>query len=77
MVLKKTFPDFNIFSLIMAENPLFFHNFPDWKKSSIISLISLIGGNPDYRPVYTYHISRYARVRHHQSLSLCQWRQTI
>ena len=34
MVLKKKFPDFKFFSLILAENPLFFPDFPDWKKSS-------------------------------------------
>ena len=40
-----------MFSLILAENPLFFPDFPDWKKSSkfsLNSLISLIGGNPAY-----------------------------
>ena len=45
----KKFPDLKIFSLILAENPLFFPDFPDWKKSSkfsLNSLISLIGGNP-------------------------------
>ena len=46
MVLKKKFPDLKIFSLILAENPLFFPDFPDWKKFSKFSLISLIGGNP-------------------------------
>ena len=45
MVLKKV-PDLKFFSLILAENPLFFPDFPDWKKSSKFSLISLIGGNP-------------------------------
>ena len=37
--------------MILAENPLFSPDFPDWKKSSKISLIfliSLIGGNPDF-----------------------------
>ena len=46
----KKFPDLKFFSLILAENPLFFPDFPDWKKSSKISLnslISLIGKNPD------------------------------
>ena len=38
---------FEIFSPILAENFLFFPDFPDWKKSSKFSLISLIGGNPD------------------------------
>ena len=33
-------------SLTLAENPLFFPNFPDWKKSSKMFLISLIGWNP-------------------------------
>ena len=36
------------FSLILAENPQFFPDFPDWKKSSKFSLNSLIGGNPDH-----------------------------
>ena len=47
--LEKKFPDLKFFSLILAEKPLFFPDFPDWKKSSKISLnslISLIGGNP-------------------------------
>ena len=34
------FPDF-------GWNPVFFPDFPDWKKSSKFSLNSLIGGNPD------------------------------
>ena len=42
----KKFPDLKFFSLILAENPLFFPDFPDWKKSSKFSLIFLIGGNP-------------------------------
>ena len=45
----KKFPDFK-FPLILAENPPFSPDFPDWKKSSKISLnspIFLIGGNPD------------------------------
>ena len=47
--LEKKFPDLKFFSLILAENPLFFPDFPDWKKSSkfsLNSLISLISGNP-------------------------------
>ena len=44
--MKKKFPDFKIFSLILAENPLFFPDFPYWEKSSKFSLNSLIGGNP-------------------------------
>ena len=47
--MEKKFPDLKFFSLILAEKPLFFPDFPDWKKSSKISLnslISLIGGNP-------------------------------
>ena len=47
--LGKKFPDLKFFSLILAENPLFFPDFPDWKKPSkfsLNSLISLIGGNP-------------------------------
>ena len=47
--LEKKFPDLKFFSLILAEKPLFFPDFPDWKKSSkfsLNSLISLIGGNP-------------------------------
>ena len=51
MVWKK-FPDLKFFPLILAENPLFFPDFPDWKKSSKISLISLIGGNPVFGKVY-------------------------
>ena len=46
----KKFPDLKFFSLILAEKPLFFPDFPDWKKSSkfsLNSLISLIGGNPE------------------------------
>ena len=35
-----------IFSLILAENPLFFPDFPDWRKCSKFSLNSLMGGNP-------------------------------
>ena len=49
MVWKKKFPDLKFFPLILAEKPLFFPDFPDWKKSSkfsLNSLISLIGGNP-------------------------------
>ena len=48
MVWKKV-PWFEIFPLILAENPPFFPNFPDWRKSSKFSpnsLISLIDGNP-------------------------------
>ena len=51
MVLKKKFPDFKIFPLILAEKPLLFPDFPDWKKSSkfsLNSLIFLIGGSPAY-----------------------------
>ena len=44
--LEKKFPDLKFFSLILAENPRFFPDFPDWKKSSKFSLNSLIGGNP-------------------------------
>ena len=47
--LGKKFPDLKFFSLILAEKPLFFPDFSDWKKSSkfpLNSLISLIGGNP-------------------------------
>ena len=43
--LEKKFPDLKFFQLILAENPLFFPDFPDWKKSSKFSLISLISGN--------------------------------
>ena len=44
---EKKFPDLKFFSLILAvKNPLFFPDFPDWKKSSKFSLNSLIGGNP-------------------------------
>ena len=49
--LEKKFPDLKFFSLILAEKPLFFPDFPDWKKSSkfsLNSLISLIGGNPGF-----------------------------
>ena len=46
MVWEK-FPDLKFFSLILAEKTLFFPDFPDWKKSSEISLNSLIGGNPE------------------------------
>ena len=46
--LKKKFPDLKYFSLILAEKPLFFPDFPDWKKSSKISLNSLISGNPAF-----------------------------
>ena len=42
MVLKKS-SDFKFFPLILAENPMFFPDFTDWKKSS---KSSLIGGNP-------------------------------
>ena len=51
--LGKKFPDLKFFSLILAEKTLFFPDFPDWKKSSEISLNSLIGGNPaqaNFRP---------------------------
>ena len=44
--LEKKFPDLKFFSLILAEKPLFFPDFPVWKKSSKFSLNSLIGGNP-------------------------------
>ena len=47
--LGKKFPDLKYFSLILAENLLFVPDFPDWKKSlkfSLISLNTLIGGNP-------------------------------
>ena len=50
--MDKKFPDLKFFSLILAEKPLFFPDFPDWKKSSkfsLNSLISLIGGNPVFR----------------------------
>ena len=43
---EKKFLDLKFFPLILAENPLFFPDFPDWKKSSKFSLISLIGGKP-------------------------------
>ena len=43
---EKKFPDLKFFPLILAKKPLFFPDFPDWKKSSKFSLISLIGGNP-------------------------------
>ena len=46
MVLKKKFPDLKISSLILAENPPFSPDFPDWKKASKFIPISLIGGNP-------------------------------
>ena len=46
MVWKKS-SDLKFFSLILAENPRFFPDFPDWKKSSKFSLNSLIGGNPE------------------------------
>ena len=36
-----------MFSLILAENLLFFPDFPDMKKLSKFPLISLISGNPD------------------------------
>ena len=36
--LEKKFPDLKFFSLILAEKPLFFPDFPDWKKSSKFSL---------------------------------------
>ena len=48
MVWKKKFLYLNFFSLILAQNPLFLPDFPVWKKSSKFSLISLIGGNPEY-----------------------------
>ena len=46
MAWKKKFPNLNFFPLILAENPKFFPEFPDQKKSSKFSLISLIDGNP-------------------------------
>ena len=46
MVFKKI-PLFEMFPLILAENPLFSPDFPYWKKFSKFSLISLTGGNPD------------------------------
>ena len=52
--LGKKFTDLKFFSLILARNPLFFPDFPDWKKPSkfsLNSLISLIGGNPEYQAV--------------------------
>ena len=49
--LGKKFPDLKFFSLILAGNPLFFPDFPDWKKPSKFSLNSLIGGNPEYQAV--------------------------
>ena len=46
--LGKKFPDLKYFPLILAENPIFYPDFPDWKKSSKFSLNSLIGGNPAF-----------------------------
>ena len=46
--LEKKFPDLKIFPPILAENTLFFPDFPDWKKSSKFSLNFLIGGNLDH-----------------------------
>ena len=57
MVWKK-FPDLKFFSLILAEKPLFFPDFPDWKKSSKFSLNSLIGENPAIGRVYGLSIRR-------------------
>ena len=59
MFLKK-FPDFKIFSLILAENPLFSPDFPDWKKSSKFSLNSLIGGNPDLGKLF--HMLDHSKI---------------
>ena len=47
MVLKKKFLGLKFFSLILAENLLFFPDFPNWKFSKFC-LISLIGGNPGF-----------------------------
>ena len=47
----KKVPWFEIFFPDFGWKPLFFPDFPDWKKSSkfsLNSLISLIGGNPVY-----------------------------
>ena len=44
--LLENFPDWKIFPLTLAEKLLFFLDFPDWKRFSKFSLISLIGGNP-------------------------------
>ena len=46
--LGKKFSDLKYFPLILAENPIFYPDFPDWKKSSKFSLNSLIGGNPAF-----------------------------
>ena len=35
--LGKKYPDLKFFPLILAENPLYFPDFPDWKKSSKFS----------------------------------------
>ena len=43
--MEKKFSDLKLFSLILAENPLIFPDFPDWKKST---KFSLIGGKPVY-----------------------------
>ena len=43
---EKKFPDLKIVPSFWLKNPLFFPYFPDWKKSSKFSLISLIGRDP-------------------------------
>ena len=62
--LEKKFPDLKFFSLILAEKPLFFPDFPDWTKSSkfsLNSLISLIGGNPGRTYYSSYQMSAPVR----------------
>ena len=61
MIWKKV-PWSEFFSLILAEKPLFFPDFPDWKKSSKFSLISLIGGNPASVGLFT-HDKKHTNIR--------------
>ena len=61
MVWEKKFPDLKFFSLILAENHLLFPDFPDWKDSSkfsLISLNSLIGGNPDQAKILKFELKK-------------------
>ena len=53
--LERKFPDLKFFSLILAENPPFSPDFPNWKKSSKFSLISLLGGNPATQTDQLWH----------------------
>ena len=58
MYISTTF--LSIYPTIFAENPLFFPDFPDWKKLSKLSLISKIGGNPETLAIVNISLEGWA-----------------